>query len=1118
MFGQYVWPRVDTWPPIDSPGIPFFITQYLSTNNIVMSAAVPRNACIERTYPGTPITWYTRGDFVYVKGVKGIVLGELYDRYVSLEKNDGTHTIDVHRNDGTMFVNEAVLVEDPRVGDVVSLYTMNEYGPTIVSNMEVIGIGSGVPVQILSTNKIIYVQDPAHILPVHGQSNTTKKATKVPEPYQLTAPYLVHPNSRLRRMLVVHPTGSGKTVVITNIINSWAAHLIRISRIEAMRRKQVPTTLHALLKYARYANTTNKIIVIAPSLELIRNIDREVMSCRGLIPSLLSHDEPALVKHLLQYSGSADNFGVAPALYAKQVSERAERFLRSIYRGYQYVTAGNMVPFYEKNGVFVHHPKHGGPTKDGDRLTKTDELFSPPSHGTRSYETFNPFDGAVVVMDEYHNLTNSSGIRDDRWKKALPRIRHGLSISVASCVVGLTATPVVDSVEDLRASINVLRPPDKQIPSNWLDQNGALTAESAQLIHGYLSMYDTTGDIHVFPKIIPPTEFDIQEFIPHIVNSAPIVKSQKKTIKDTTSTATVDNKSIIKLRRNLTAPLLQGGVEFSVPCIPPKICPKADALIPLLSAEGIHLVFCSDNQQGLAVIANMLREGYEQWTMRNFEDISSIKKRFVLFNGRTRATATNKTKDFLATGKQQAAALEWFLGKRPGPQNVSGERVSVALLLTPLFYQGVDFKNVRHIYILDPPNDIRMYAQIIGRVRRYCSHSMLPYDQWTATVHMFFAGTKAYVIKKSRKNKKGDEFHSSKFKRVGMQELSDLQRALVKMKDVHKNFKKQAYARKKRISDVSSSTAANKDSDDDSDNSTNDANSNVDELLTMFQKMSISSKKYSKKKHSKKKHSKKHVKTSRKRKSVTVKQAILVKKQSIRPSNKSIGLFKKYIASVNKASKKSNKEKKVAAAEKSNVPWLKVSERLKNSIAKFKTLEESKTIPLFPIPSLDMAKKIYPNVRAVLDNEHECSADQLAWLNALTNYAPTSLLLSSCARHAVDCVSNEARTGITNCSGSSSEEYSGVATQVFPSFPFYMYPFVRSVLIHFDVNEALDKLHGTPYYVENPTYEARMFLKRVKKYSSERGLGEMAISATGHVVKKFAVGAANKIGKFIGIV
>jgi hypothetical protein len=52
--------------------------------------------------------------------------------------------------------------------------------------------------------------------------------------------------------------------------------------------------------------------------------------------------------------------------------------------------------------------------------------------------------------------------------------------------------------------------------------------------------------------------------------------------------------------------------------------------------------------------------------------------------------------------------------------------------------EGLDLRGVRHIHIFEPLLTYNAEKQTIGRAVRNCSHSDLPYEQWTVKIHRYF--------------------------------------------------------------------------------------------------------------------------------------------------------------------------------------------------------------------------------------------------------------------------------------------------------------------------------------------------------------------------------------------
>ena len=83
-------------------------------------------------------------------------------------------------------------------------------------------------------------------------------------------------------------------------------------------------------------------------------------------------------------------------------------------------------------------------------------------------------------------------------------------------------------------------------------------------------------------------------------------------------------------------------------------------------------------------------------------------------------------------GERQITQLIRRLRK---PENANGSDIRV-IIGSPLISEGVDFKNVRQVHILDPWYNMSRIEQIIGRGLRTCSHSGLPFEEQNCTVYL----------------------------------------------------------------------------------------------------------------------------------------------------------------------------------------------------------------------------------------------------------------------------------------------------------------------------------------------------------------------------------------------
>ena len=98
-------------------------------------------------------------------------------------------------------------------------------------------------------------------------------------------------------------------------------------------------------------------------------------------------------------------------------------------------------------------------------------------------------------------------------------------------------------------------------------------------------------------------------------------------------------------------------------------------------------------------------------------------------------------------------------------KNLNGSKLKI-ILGSSSIKEGVSFKGVRQVHIIDPYWNLPRLDQVIGRASRFCSHKDLSKDKRTVKVYIYLAVHKdaeetvdQYIYKLSlRKNKLVNEF------------------------------------------------------------------------------------------------------------------------------------------------------------------------------------------------------------------------------------------------------------------------------------------------------------------------------------------------------------------------
>lgn len=161
-------------------------------------------------------------------------------------------------------------------------------------------------------------------------------------------------------------------------------------------------------------------------------------------------------------------------------------------------------------------------------------------------------------------------------------------------------------------------------------------------------------------------------------------------------------------------------------------CPKIKYAIDLIIKQkgSKHIVYSSFVKQGIALVAAALEA--QGWV--NIKDLGYNKddvpesqqyKVYAMWDGKTRDIEKQKIKA-LANDRD----------------NRFGKYVRV-ILGSPSMKEGVSFKHVQHMHILDPVWNVSAKDQVEGRAIRFCSHVDMPAAFRKVAVHLYKAVPKA---------------------------------------------------------------------------------------------------------------------------------------------------------------------------------------------------------------------------------------------------------------------------------------------------------------------------------------------------------------------------------------
>lgn len=295
---------------------------------------------------------------------------------------------------------------------------------------------------------------------------------------------------------------------------------------------------------------------------------------------------------------------------------------------------------------------------------------------------------SMIIVDEVHNLL-SDAYKPQVLKAALSSgtIRKGEKgmntilfmmltkfAQDSSKFLLLTATPIFDNIYQLKLLTQAVKPKAK-IP---------VKTDLKTLVE------HLRGKVSYFPgtslNAYPAKEYNFVQ--------VPLTKKQD------TATFNILNKQGEKEDVAESFMIKQRQITIDAP--------KINALVKSIKSKpGKHLVYCTFIKNGLNKVIDALKAaGFEE----AFSKTTTAAPTFALWDG----SINDKDKQLI---KKTVNSLE----------NIDGKIIKV-ILGSPSIKEGVSFKHIQHVHILDPVWNQSAIDQLEGRAIRYCSHVDIPID------------------------------------------------------------------------------------------------------------------------------------------------------------------------------------------------------------------------------------------------------------------------------------------------------------------------------------------------------------------------------------------------------
>lgn len=535
---------------------------------------------------------------------------------------------------------------------------------------------------------------------LRGENCPTSKSPEFKiAPIQRFLRRVMSPDSPTRGVLIIHGTGSGKTCSSIQIAEEY------IIRPEFQDKRVL-----ILANPSVQENFKNQIFDVSR----IQNLDGVLLTKQCTGRRYLDIIERSYAGQLKLTDRASQN--KIQSLASKLVSE-----------------------FYEFQGY-----------NEFANIISTQQRFNETGLNAWIHKTF---DNRLIIIDEAHNIRESS--ENETSKLVSVELEHILKVADGVTLILLTATPMYDKFEEILYFFNLFLWNERKIkkvikPSEIFTPNGEFKEGQETKFRSWCSDYVSyvRGDNpFTFPFRLPPPKELIATVKKIDIMGNPI-KPYKSFLTLTQSfVQPLQEKAISNLKikgLNISSDLIctfpnqksfketfdrtdEGlvyakGVE---PFLAPENIAKYSSKFALITetlknSEGLVFVYSNQVEYGANLFAMCLEEhGYAPaYGDKIMANTTAKKGKYVLF-----------------TSEVPDSEIKRIIIRLKKVDNKDGSDIRV-IISSPKISEGIDFRFVRQIHILDPWFNMSRIEQVIGRGIRTCSHSALPFEKQNCTIYL----------------------------------------------------------------------------------------------------------------------------------------------------------------------------------------------------------------------------------------------------------------------------------------------------------------------------------------------------------------------------------------------
>lgn len=523
---------------------------------------------------------------------------------------------------------------------------------------------------------------------------------------------VLSPESPIKNLLMVHGTGTGKTCTAIQIAEEY------IVRPEFQSKRVL-----VLANPSVSENFKSEIF----------NVNRLDADPSGLILSKQCTGRRYL--DIIQRS-QQQPIRLTDLNSRKMVRDMATKIFEEFYEFQGYRTFANYI--------------------DTNKQNKTDNDYNKWIH--------DKFDDRLIIVDEAHNLRVDDPSEEGKVnKKSAETIEYITKNAKNVTLVLLTATPMFDSFEEIIYYFNLFLWNDRRLDvkkglkvSDFFNEDGSFKENQEQRFRGFCQDYVSyiKGDNpFTFPfRLPPPTKLIAQptlkiDFLGNKIEKQrkylTLTKSivspfQESALRKLQKIETTNDPNLICSFPNYKAfseTFETSGEQYGYRKDVEKFL--APSKIETYSSKFALIMNIINNSTGIVyVYSNLVTNGVIPFAMCLEEHgFDNAMHDNLLKNPSGETTKGSKGKYVIFTGKTSDTEITKAIMRLKAKDNADGANIRV-IVASPKVSEGVDFKFVRQIHVLDPWFNMSRIEQILGRGMRTCSHDALSFEKQNCTVYL----------------------------------------------------------------------------------------------------------------------------------------------------------------------------------------------------------------------------------------------------------------------------------------------------------------------------------------------------------------------------------------------